>query len=121
MKHLMLLMLLCSSAALYAQQTITGTVTDKATGQPLEGVSIIIAGNNTSGVHTNASGRYRLIAPAKGSYRLQASYLGYRTYTTTLQAEQAPGQLDITLEDARLLVEPVEISSLRGRKHAPFT
>ncbi|TWI82091.1 TonB-dependent receptor [Chitinophaga japonensis] len=121
MKHLMLLMLLCSSAALYAQQTITGTVTDKTTGQPLEGVSMIIDGNTASGVHTNASGRYQLTAPGKGAYRLQASYLGYRTYTTTLQAGQAPGQLNIALEETGLFVEPVEISSLRGGKHAPFT
>lgn len=117
----MLLLLLCSSNVLYAQQSITGVVTDKTKGQPLAGVSVVIQGNTTSGVHTDAKGRYQLNIPSKGSFRLQASYLGYRTFTTTLQAGEAPSALNITLEETGLFVQPVEISSLRAGKNAPFT
>jgi len=120
-QSLLLLWLLVSTTVLYAQKTISGTVTDKTKGQPLTGVSIIIQGNNNNGVLTDAHGRYQLKVPSKGSYRLQASYLGYRTYVTTLQGSDAVSELNIPLEETGLFVQPVEISSLRAGKNAPFT
>ncbi|HEU4555499.1 MAG TPA: TonB-dependent receptor [Chitinophaga sp.] len=119
-QYLLLLWLLISTTVLYAQKNISGTVTDKSNGRPLAGVSIIIQGNSTNGAHTDANGHYQLQAPARGSYRLQASYLGYRTFTTTLQGNTA-NTLDIALEETGLFVQPVEISSLRAGKNAPFT
>lgn len=121
MKHLMLLLLLCCGSVLYAQRSITGVVTDKSNGQPLAGVSVVIQGNTTNGVQTNAKGRYQLPLPSKGSIRLQASYLGFRTFTTTLSAGETAGELNIQLEETGLFVQPVEISSLRAGKNAPFT
>ena len=121
MRHLMLLLLLCCGGALYAQQSITGVVTDKTNGQPLAGVSVVIQGNTTNGTQTDAKGRYQLPVPSRGNYRLQASYLGFRTFTTSLAAGTAPGALDIQLEETGLFVQPVEISSLRAGKNAPFT
>ena len=120
-QSLLLLWLLVSTTVLYAQRTISGAVTDKTKGQPLTGVSIIIQGNNNNGVLTDAHGRYQLKVPSKGSYRLQASYLGYRTYITTLQGSDAVSELNIPLEETGLFVQPVEISSLRAGKNAPFT
>lgn len=121
MKHLMLLLLLCCGSVLYAQRSITGVVTDKSNGQPLAGVSVVIQGNTTNGVQTDAKGRYQLPLPSKGSIRLQASYLGFRTFTTTLSAGETAGELNIQLEETGLFVQPVEISSLRAGKNAPFT
>lgn len=121
MKHLMLLLLLCCGSVLYAQRSITGVVTDKSNGQPLAGVSVVIQGNTTNGVQTDAKGRYQLPLPSKGSIRLQASYLGFRTFTTTLSASETAGELNIQLEETGLFVQPVEISSLRAGKNAPFT
>lgn len=121
MKHLMLLLLLCCGSVLYAQRSITGVVTDKSNGQPLAGVSVVIQGNTTNGVQTDAKGRYQLPLPSKGSIRLQASYLGFRTFTTTLSAGEPAGELNIQLEETGLFVQPVEISSLRAGKNAPFT
>jgi iron complex outermembrane receptor protein len=117
----MLLLLLSCSGVLYAQQSITGVVKDKTNGQALAGVSVVIQGNTTNGVQTDAKGRYQLSTPSRGSFRLQASYLGFRTFTTTLQAGEAPAELNITLEETGLFVQPVEISSLRAGKNAPFT
>lgn len=121
MKHLMLLLLLCCGSVLYAQRSITGVVTDKSNGQPLAGVSVVIQGNTTNGVQTDAKGRYQLPLPSKGSIRLQASYLGFRTFTTTLSAGETAGELNIQLEETGLFVQPVEISSLRAGRNAPFT
>jgi iron complex outermembrane recepter protein len=113
MRQMLCLLLLCSTGMLHAQTTITGTVTDKKNNQPLEGVSITVSG---TGVHTNASGHYKLTLPSKGTYTIQASYLGYKTVTQPVSTNN-----DIVLEETGLFVKPVEITSLRVGEHAPFT
>jgi iron complex outermembrane receptor protein len=102
---------------LHAQTILTGTVTDKTSGHPLEGVSVTLLQNNT-GARTNVNGHYRLNIPAKGTYTLQASYLGYKPFSTTINSET---HIDIVLEETGLFVKPVEITSLRAGEHAPFT
>ncbi|KAA2240138.1 TonB-dependent receptor [Chitinophaga agrisoli] len=120
MKHILLLWLLCSSTVLYAQNSLEGVVKDKATSAVIPGVSITIAGSS-AGTQTDANGHYKLTVPAKGSYRLQASFLGYRTFTATLTAAASPSTHNIELEHIGLFVQPVEITSLRAGKNAPFT
>ncbi|HJT73116.1 MAG TPA: TonB-dependent receptor, partial [Chitinophaga sp.] len=120
MRQILLLLLLCSMNAVHAQTVLTGVVTDKTGGKPLEGVSVSIQSNNT-GVHTNTEGRYRITVPSRGSYTIQASYLGYKTTTVTVTAVPGTVQTDILLEETGLFVKPVEISSLRAGQHSPFT
>src|SRR6186713_745799 len=118
MRQFLCLLLLCSTGMLHAQTILTGTVTDKASGHPLEGVSVNL---NNTGVHTNANGHYRIIVPAKGTYTIQTSYLGYKTISTVVNATENNTRTDITLEETGLFVKPVEITSLRAGEHAPFT
>ncbi|MVT11552.1 TonB-dependent receptor [Chitinophaga tropicalis] len=120
MRQILLLLLLCSINAVHAQTVLTGVVTDKTGGKPLEGVSVSIQSNNT-GVHTNTEGRYRITVPSRGSYTIQASYLGYKTTTVSVTATPGTVQTDILLEETGLFVKPVEISSLRAGQHSPFT
>ncbi|MVT39660.1 TonB-dependent receptor [Chitinophaga oryziterrae] len=117
MRQLLCLLLLCSTGMLHAQTILTGTVTDKKSGHPLEGVSVTLLPNNT-GTRTNINGHYRLALPAKGPYTLQASYLGYKTFSTAVNSDT---HIDIILEETGLFVKPVEITSLRAGEHAPFT
>jgi len=120
MRQLLFLLLLCSLSVVHAQTVLTGTVTDKNTGKPIEGVSVSIPSAN-NGIHTNANGQYRFTVPSKGQYTLQASYIGFKTFTTTINASGNAIQTDIALEETGLFVKPVEISSLRAGQHAPFT
>lgn len=120
MRQLLFLLLLCSLSVVHAQTVLTGTVTDKNTGKPIEGVSVSIPSAN-NGIHTNANGQYRFTVPSKGQYSLQASYIGFKTFTTTINASGNAIQTDIALEETGLFVKPVEISSLRAGQHAPFT
>lgn len=120
MRQLLFLLLLCSLSTVHAQTVLTGTVTDKTSGKPLRGVSVsILSGAN--GVHTNAAGQYRFAIPSKGQYTLQASHLGFRTFTTGITANGGNIQTDIQLEETGLFVKPVEITSLRAGEHSPFT
>jgi TonB-linked SusC/RagA family outer membrane protein len=66
-----------SAGAMYAQTTISGTVTDNETDEPIEGVAVLVKGT-TIGMFTNASGDYSLTVPA-GETTLLFTYIGKRT------------------------------------------
>ncbi|MDB5156476.1 MAG: SusC/RagA family TonB-linked outer membrane protein [Mucilaginibacter sp.] len=71
---------------------VKGKITDKATGEALVGVSVIIKGT-TSGVASDANGNYSISAPEDGT--LVISYLGYTSTEIPISKRQA---IDITLE-----------------------
>ncbi len=54
---------------------VTGTVTDEATGRPIESVSIIVKGNARGGTTTNANGSFSL--NVNNGARLVVSSIGY--------------------------------------------
>jgi TonB-linked SusC/RagA family outer membrane protein len=81
MKRLLLLSFalvfaLCQQAVAQSR-TVTGTVTDQATGQGLPGVSVLVKGTS-SGTATGADGTYTLNVPEGGS-TLVFRFLGYST------------------------------------------
>ncbi len=76
-----LLLLLYSTAT---GQTIRGTVTDKVTGQPLVGATVVLPELQPQlGTVTNASGYFRLEPVPVGRQLLRISYLGYAEYVLT--------------------------------------
>ncbi|MCF2875130.1 MULTISPECIES: SusC/RagA family TonB-linked outer membrane protein [unclassified Tenacibaculum] len=80
MKNLKLLfsgILLLSSITMFAQQTVTGKVTEKDTGEPLPGVSIIIKGT-IKGIDTDFNGNYS-IQNVKPTDVLIYSFIGLKT------------------------------------------
>ncbi|CAL1516928.1 TonB-dependent receptor [Chitinophaga sp. MM2321] len=117
MKQLMLLVLLGVAGTLHAQSLVTGTITNNANGKPLEGVTVAI---NQTGTQTDNKGHYSIHLPKKGTYTLQASYLGFKPHTITINANNTTQFADISLEETGLFVKPVEISSLRAGKNSPF-
>jgi iron complex outermembrane recepter protein len=120
MRQLLFLLLLCSLSTVHAQTVLTGVVTDKSSGKPIEGVSVSIPSAN-AGMQTNANGQYRFNIPSKGQYTLQVSYLGFKPLNTTFKATGNTIRTDFALEETGLFVKPVEITSLRVGEHAPFT
>lgn len=56
--------------------TITGRVTDKTTGAPLAGATVIIDGA-TLGATTNPDGEYRIADVPAATYTVRARYIGY--------------------------------------------
>jgi len=71
---LLLLLVVCCSAQLWAQQKVSGTVTD-SDGNPLVGVSVVVSGS-TLGTFTDAEGKYSLNGVPAGA-TLRVNYLGY--------------------------------------------
>ncbi len=101
-----LLCLLSPPPPIFAQQTgtITGTVSDVATGQLLESAIVRLDGAQ-SGVLTTDAGRYLIIGVAAGSHQLTFDILGYESQTlavdvvagetAVLNAELVSGALEL--------------------------
>lgn len=70
-----LLFIVVSFAAHGQTGRVTGTVTDRATGETLPGASVVVDGT-TIGTVTNMDGRFEFSAPA-GTIVLVASFVGY--------------------------------------------
>ncbi|RYE18888.1 MAG: hypothetical protein EOP45_13450, partial [Sphingobacteriaceae bacterium] len=60
--------------ASFAQQRVTGTVTDATTGETLIGVSVLLKGT-TTGAATDANGAFSISAPSNST--LTFTYIGY--------------------------------------------
>ncbi len=80
-------------APAFAQQpyaTLTGTVVDAETGEPLPGANVFIA-VSMIGTTTDNEGRYRLEPVPLGGHRLYVSMIGYE-----------PAAVDLNLREARV-------------------
>ncbi|MGB5821984.1 MAG: TonB-dependent receptor [Saonia sp.] len=103
LKQYLLLVTCMIPIGIIAQTTVNGTVTEKATGLPLPGVSIIVKGTST-GTTTDFDGNY-IITVNEGDI-LQFSYIGFKNIETTVTGTT----LNIALEeDAQQLGEVVVI------------
>ncbi|MEO1214241.1 MAG: TonB-dependent receptor [Bacteroidota bacterium] len=99
--HSAILMLLCLfQTSLFAQQTVTGTVTDE-TSNPLVGVSVIEVGTN-NGALTGAEGTFELKVQEGAS--LIFSYNGYQSQTIAVQNQQT---INVQLKEELLLDEVI--------------
>jgi iron complex outermembrane recepter protein len=108
------LMLLCfSSLTLPAQTevTVTGKITDVATGEPLIGVNVYLK-DRLYGTVTNVSGEYGLTfnLPASGTSTLIYSYIGYKQEEKEVTGSAT---IDIALQMSRIQAHEVVISASR--------
>jgi iron complex outermembrane recepter protein len=94
------------AAGAQARGTVTGTVTNVATGAPLAGASIQVEGTQF-GTLTRADGVYRLELPA-GSHTLRASLIGFAAISHPVQitAGQSVSR-NFQLQQTALLLDPV--------------
>ena len=97
-----ILILIVSTAMMVAQNTISGTITDK-NGMPLVGVNVILEGT-TQGSVTDFDGAFSITNVEDGSYKLIASSLGYSKLIKQLVLEGQDIVLNLSLsEDAESL------------------
>lgn len=115
---LLALVLLQPPAPVQAQQqaTVSGYVTDAASGETLLGANVILMGTDI-GTTTNNSGYYVIRSIEPGEYTLRFSYLGYDTLEEEIELE--PGEerrLDVELREADLTLEELVVESERERE-----
>ena len=70
------IVILLLPALALAQNSVSGTVTDKDSGQPLVGVNVVVEGTSM-GSATGADGSYTISDVSDGSYTVTATYIGY--------------------------------------------
>ncbi|MGY3794731.1 YfbK domain-containing protein [Aquimarina sp. 433] len=91
----------------YAQEvTITGTVTDQNTGDPLPGVNVIIFGTAT-GTNTDFDGNYAI--KAKLNDVLEFSFVGYTT--KKIKVEKGVSVIDVVMMADEAVLEEVVITA----------
>lgn len=91
--------------AVAQSRTVTGAVTDQATGQGLPGVAVLVKGTS-SGTATGPDGSYSISVPADGN-TLVFRFLGYKT---TERPIGTSASVNVTLEvDQRQLDEVVVV------------
>ncbi|HEU4555174.1 MAG TPA: SusC/RagA family TonB-linked outer membrane protein, partial [Chitinophaga sp.] len=103
---LIVLLCLCSTCMLYAQQTVTGRVTDATQGKAVPGVTVRVE-NTNRGTITDADGHYTLTLPP-GSNRLTFSFTGYKTRTVPVTGSS----LNITMEEDFARLDEVVVTGL---------
>lgn len=87
-----------------AQRTITGTVTDSNTGEPLIGANILVVGTST-GTITDFDGAYSLNVGADAT-SLEISYTGYTSQTISIGNQS---KIDVLLSAGQILDEVVVV------------
>ncbi len=94
--------------SLFAQSiTISGTVTEKGSGNPLPGVSVVIQGT-TSGSVTDFDGNYSFNADNFKDKNLVFSYLGFKTTSVKLTDESQV--IDIELQEDLLSLDEIIVT-----------
>ena len=95
-------------AAAQSSASISGTVTDSASGAPLTSVQVIVVGT-TRGASTDDAGRFVIRGLQAGSWTVRAQRIGYKPATRVVAlAEGETGTANFALgEAARILTEMV--------------
>ena len=97
-------------------RTITGTLTNKVTGETLVGVSIFVPGT-TIGVTSNKEGNYSIDVRAKDSV-LTFSYIGFLTQVVPIRNQT---QINISLVEDVQLIEGVVVVGYGTQKKSDLT
>jgi len=112
-KTVLISVLLLLPTLLFAQRgSISGTVVEYGTGEPIIGASVSIAGT-TRGVATDLDGKYTLQNIEEGVYDLLISYITYTTQTITgVEVKSgAVTRIDVVLREAIAELNEVVISA----------
>ena len=99
---------------LQAQGVITGTVSERASLQPISLALVRVAGTDIS-VTTNTSGRFRIENVAPGTRELQVTALGYQTFDTDPLTVALGSETSVTITLGRepLMVERLVVTATK--------
>lgn len=90
---------------------IKGVVIDKSTRQPLEFVNVLVVGLGI-GASTDANGNFLITQVPPGIYRLQASFLGYKTeLTPEYRVNHVTPYVQIELEEENASLNEVIVTA----------
>ena len=112
-RRISLFILLCCLCwnVLATEYQIKGVVIDKSTRQPLEFVNVLVVGLGI-GASTDANGNFLITQVPPGIYRLQASFLGYKTeLTPEYRVNHVTPYVQIELEEENASLNEVVVTA----------
>ncbi len=92
-----------------AQQTISGLIKDKTTGETLPGVNILLEGTLT-GTVSDINGKFQLKTNQSYPFNLVFSYVGYKQQILSVSDSDA---MEIILEDGAVIADEVVVTGSR--------
>ncbi|MFM9949053.1 MAG: TonB-dependent receptor [Saprospiraceae bacterium] len=104
-----------SSSYLFAQSTLSGSVSNDA-GEPLVGASVFIE-ELSLGTASGVDGKYTLTVAAdkaNGTYTLSVRYVGYATSSKEIVLSAANQTLDFVLSENFLTLDGIEVTALKS-------
>ena len=115
-----------ASGLSYAQTksdtSISGHVTDAATGEHLPFITIMLKGTNI-GTQTSTSGHYSMRNLPVGTFELVATAIGYKETSVSLNLKKGESyEANFRMEEENLAIEEIVVSATRNhssRKEAP--
>jgi iron complex outermembrane recepter protein len=110
-KIFMLTCCMLIGGAAFAQTTVSGTVKDAASGEPLIGVNVLVKGT-VLGTITDAKGRFSFVVSSPPPFTLVISSVGFVRQELEVTSGNATG-LTIALEESVLLGQEVVVSASR--------
>lgn len=111
------LVLFCLSSSELFAQTITGTVKDAETDEPLAGANIVQVGTN-NGVAAGSDGSFTLELREEESDEIKISFIGYQTKTVNTSGQ--PEELEILLLPKAIMSNEVFVKALRVDEATPM-
>jgi iron complex outermembrane receptor protein len=106
----LLVVIFFSSQSSFAQNSISGTITGNEDQTPLEQVEIYFP-QLEKGTLTNEKGIYSLSNIPVGPYKIVITYLGFQTFSKTLDIKQGENVLDVSLKLSAIEMEEVIVST----------
>jgi TonB-linked SusC/RagA family outer membrane protein len=103
---LLVLLCLCCTYSLYAQQNVSGRVTDAVFGKAVPGVTVRVP-NTNRGAITDVDGRYTLSVP-EGTNQLIFSFTGYKTKSAAVTGNV----VNVTMEEDFARLDEVVVTGL---------
>ena len=109
-------LLFVASATVASAQvgSLTGTVSDRTTGERLVGATIFIADLQT-GVPTNVDGEFILDNIPVGTYDVRVSFIGYRTLNETVTINEGDNVFNVQLRTDLTGLDEVVVTSIASR------
>lgn len=108
--------LFLSGTAIAQNTTVSGTVIDETTDQPLPGVNISVKGT-TIGTTTNADGQFKLNVPSLND-TLQFTFIGYAATTVPIQGRTT---IEVTLKPQTIVGDELVVTGYSAQERGDIT
>lgn len=109
--------LVCLFSFSQSQNTIKGKVVDEKSNQPVVNATVVV---NQQTLVADENGFFYFKPNAGHQYQIKVSSIGYSDYQKNFTLSSSEKSITISLKSLQLMLQPLEVKSLRANSTAPF-